>query len=177
MNYKFYWLHPHLNVTESKVDGKGTFAARNIRKDEVLLLQGGYVMNLSEEEKLPGSLSDNGLQISDNHSFCVSKNSELGGINFFNHSCEPNAGIRGQIFLVAMRDIKKGEEVTFDYAMTLCESKDAKPYQMSCLCGKKTCRGIITDSDWRNKKLQKKYKGYFQYFIQEKINKMKKNTK
>lgn len=173
MKYKFYWLNPSLEVRDTGRCGKGTFAIKNIKKDEILLILSGYVMKLSEEESLPGSLSDNGIQVSDSISLCVSKKSELGGINFFNHSCEPNAGIKGQIFLVAMRDIKKGEEVAFDYAMTLCESKDVSPYKMECLCVSKSCRGVVTDSDWRDIKLQKKYKGYFQYFIQEKIDKQK----
>ena len=168
--YKFHWLNPKLKVQKTIKYGLGTFAKENIKKGDLLLILSGYVMKLSEEEKLPGGLSDNGIQVTENLSLCASKKSELGGINFFNHSCNPNAGIKGQIFLVAMRDIKKGEEVTFDYAMTLCRSKNAKPYSLKCLCSKKNCRGIITDNDWKDKKLQKKYKGYFQYFIQEKIN-------
>ena len=171
MKYKFYWLNPKLKVRKTSKYGFGTFAREDISQGTLLLVIGGYVMGLDEEEKLPGSLSDNGIQVTENLSLCASKKSELGGINFFNHSCEPNAGIRGQIFLEAMRKIKKGEEVTFDYAMTLSQSKKAKPYKMKCLCGKKNCRNIITDSDWKDKKLQKKYKGYFQYFIQEKIDK------
>lgn len=169
MKYKFHWLNPKVEVRNSKIGGKGSFAKVNINKGDLLLVLSGYVMRLNEEEKLPGGLGDNGIQVTENLSLCVSKKSELGGINFFNHSCNPNAGIKGQIFLVAMRDIKKGEEVVFDYAMTLCRSKNAKPYKLKCLCGKKDCRGIITDNDWKDKNLQKKYKGYFQYFIQEKI--------
>ena len=114
------------------------------------------------------------LQVNDFLSLCASTQNELGGINFFNHSCEPNAGIKGQIFLTAMRDIKAGEEVTFDYAMTLARTKHAKPYRMNCLCGKALCRKIITDNDWKIPVLQKKYKGFFQYFIQEKISIQKK---
>lgn len=169
MKHKFYCLNPKLELKASKVGGKGTFATKNIKKGDLLLVLSGYVMKLSEEEKLPGSLSDNGIQVTENLSLCVSKKGELGGINFFNHSCDPNAGIKGQIFLVAMRDIRKGEEVVFDYAMTLCRSKNAKPYNLKCLCGKENCRGIITDNDWKDTQLQRKYKGYFQYFIQEKI--------
>ncbi|MBK9208591.1 MAG: SET domain-containing protein-lysine N-methyltransferase [Anaerolineales bacterium] len=36
----------------------------------------------------------------------------------FNHSCNPNLGFFGQIGLVALRDIKTGEELMFDYAMS-----------------------------------------------------------
>jgi hypothetical protein len=81
-----------------------------------------------------------------------------------NHSCEPNLGIQGQIVYVALRDIKRGEELTFDYAMNGDE-----PYEMKCRCGKKSCRGTITGFDWKNPELQKKYDGYFSWFIQRRI--------
>lgn len=176
MKYKFYWLNPKLKVQKTVRYGFGTFAKENIKKGDLLLVIGGYIMKASEEENLPGTLSDNGIQVAENLSLAISKKEELGGINFFNHSCDPNVGIKGQIFLVAMKNIKKGEEATFDYAMTLYRSKNTKPYSLigeKCLCGKKNCRGVVTDNDWKKKDLQKKYKGYFQYYIQEKIDKLK----
>lgn len=131
-------------------------------------------MRLEEEAKLAGTLSDNGIQVTEDLSLCATRKEELGGINFFNHSCNPNAGISGPIFLVPLRKIKAGEEITFDYAMTLFKSKNVSAYRMKCLCNNKNCRGVITDNDWKNPVLQKKYDGYFQWFIQEKINKKRK---
>ena len=37
---------------------------------------------------------------------------------YSNHSCDPNLGVRGEITFVAMRDIRAGEELTHDWAMT-----------------------------------------------------------
>ena len=81
-----------------------------------------------------------------------------------NHSCDPNLGIQGQIVFVALRDIEKDEELTFDYAMT-----DDEVYEMKCNCGTPHCRGIVTGKDWMRKELQKKYDGYFSWFIQKEI--------
>lgn len=173
MKHKFHWINPKLKVRKTSKRGFGTFASRDLKKGELLIVSGGYVMPLRDEERLPDNLGDNGVQITENLSICVAKREELGGINFLNHSCNPNVGIRGQIFWVAMRRIKKGEEVTCDYAMALCRSKNAKPYRLKCLCGKKNCRGVITDDDWKNRELQRKYDGYFQYFLQERINKLR----
>lgn len=173
MKYKFNWLNPKLKVQKTVKYDFGTFAKENIKKGDLLLVLSGYVMKLSEEEKLPGSLSDNGIQVTGNLSLCVSKKEELGGINFFNHSCDPNVGIKGQIFLVAMRNIKKGEETTFDYAMTLCRSKNAKPYSLNCLCGKENCRGIVTDSDWKILELQKNTMGISNIIYKKKLTKQK----
>jgi len=173
MEHKFFWLNPSLKVKKTKQYGYGTFSSKDIKKGELLLVLSGYVLGLDVEESLPEGLNDNGIQITDNLSLCVTDKNELGGINFFNHSCEPNAGIRGQIFLVAMKKIKAGEEATFDYAMTLSESPKAGKYSLPCLCGKNKCRKVITDSDWRLPSLQEKYDGYFQFYIQEKIYKQK----
>lgn len=91
--------------------------------------------------------------------------------DYFNHSCKPNSGFRGQIILVAMRDIKIGEEITIDYAMITCKSKNARNYRFKCLCNSKKCRGIITNNDWKSPILQKRYKGYFQFYLQKIIDK------
>ncbi len=57
---------------------------------------------------------------------------------YFNHSCEPNLGVRNRSDLYALRTIRKGEELTFDYATTMDES-------FECLCGSKRCRRTIGD--------------------------------
>ena len=111
------------------------------------------------------------MQISEIFSLGYRNKSEIEDVAYFNHSCDPNAGINGQIFLVAMKNIKEGEEITFDYAMALCKSRGTKTYKIKCHCGSKNCRGYVTEDDWKIPELQKKYDGYFQYFLQEKINK------
>ena len=89
---------------------------------------------------------------------------EAGDGDFFNHSCNPNAGINGQIFLVAMREIEPGEEITFDYAF--CEL-DKPPFK--CHCGSQNCRKIIKPLDWKLPRLQRKYGKYFSPFVKEKF--------
>ena len=81
-----------------------------------------------------------------------------------NHSCEPNLGMQGQIVYVALRDINQDQELTLDYAMM-----DDEPYEMPCRCGARSCRGTITGFDWRKPEIQKKYDGYFSWFIQRRI--------
>jgi uncharacterized protein len=86
-----------------------------------------------------------------------------------NHSCEPNLGLQGQIVFVALRHIAADEELTFDYAMN-----DDEPGEMQCFCGRPHCRGTITGSDWRKPEIQSKYIGYFSWFIQRRIDAMRK---
>lgn len=166
----FDWTNLKLKVRKTMNYGKGVFAGENIKRGEVLSIAGGYVMTTKEELKLPEEIRDSGLQIAKNF---VLSGPGIETSSYFNHSCNPNAGFRGQIFLEAMRDIKKGEEITFDYAMCLYRAKGEKPYKFKCLCGSPNCRGYVTDSDWKIPELQKNYKGYFQYFLQDEINKIK----
>jgi hypothetical protein len=59
---------------------------------------------------------------------------------FVNHSCDPNCEtdeVDGRIFIKTIRDLKKGEELTYDY--WLYDGDDEAP----CYCGSKNCRGSM----------------------------------
>jgi hypothetical protein len=58
-----------------------------------------------------------------------------------NHSCSPNAGLRSNRILVALRDIGCGEEICYDYSTTMSEGR----WSMQCRCGDLNCRGIVGD--------------------------------
>lgn len=124
---------------------------------------GGVIIAAAEED------GDLGLQISECLTLVHHRDDPA---NFINHSCCPNAGIKGQIVLVAMREIEPNEEVTFDYAMCLHSSPGMQRYEIKCLCGMGKCRGIVTENDWQRKDLQKKYKGYFSWYLQEKVDQL-----
>jgi hypothetical protein len=129
-------------------------------------------MTLQEEAKLPQSLQDAGVQIASDLVLSPPPGGSsefVGGIGNVNHCCEPNAGFHGQIFVVAIRDIIRGEEVTFDYAMCLGDSRNAAPYRLQCHCGSARCRGWITDRDWTISGLQTRYRGFFQPYLQARI--------
>jgi hypothetical protein len=70
----------------------------------------------------------------------------------FNHSCNPNAGIRGKMTLIAIKDIKKGEQITYDYSTTVHPNDYSNAvyprspehiWSMECACGEASCRGLI----------------------------------
>lgn len=72
---------------------------------------------------------------------------------YANHSCDPNAGIRGNRNLVAIRDIAAGEEIRFDYSTTM----DEEFWTLRCRCGALACRGVVTDFDQLPDALQRRY--------------------
>ena len=119
--------------------GKGAFALRDIKKGESIATFAGEELNrveihnriISEQENI-----DDPLQIDDDCFIDID-----GSTYYFNHSCEPNSGIRGRCELITIKDINKGDEITFDYAATV--GVNIENWTMNCSCGEKNCRKII----------------------------------
>lgn len=156
---------PKTAIRKSFVHGYGLFAIKPIKKGEIVVIKGGHIFNERILKKVKDKISEAYFQIEDDFVIGPLKKSEVKKNKLYiNHSCDPNIGIRGQITLIAMRNIKAGEELTYDWAM-----EDPGGWKMKCNCGAKNCRKIITGKDWKNPKLQRKYKGYFSAYLQEKI--------
>lgn len=166
------WINESLIVKNVPKYGKGVFANKAIKENTPLMVFGGYILTRTEEVELPEEIADVGLQIEKDLVIGILDKKQLSDTDYVNHSCEPNSGIKGQVSLVAMRDIKKGEEITFDYGTVLYRSKGAPKYELECLCGSKNCRGKITQSDWKLPELHAKYKDFFPYYILEEIAKL-----
>lgn len=166
---KFYKLHPDVAIGPSAMHGRGTFATRRLSRGTLLLVIAGHLATLEEEAGLPHNIQDAGVQIASDLVLTPGTSQLAGGINYVNHCCDPNAGFHGQIFLVALRDIAQGEEITFDYAMCLGDGPHAAPYRLECHCGSAQCRGWITDRDYTIAELQTRYRGFFQPYLQARI--------
>lgn len=74
-----------------------------------------------------------------------------------------------------MRDIKKGEELTYDYS--ICDIDN--DYIIDCFCGTKSCRTRISGQDIFDEKLKltKKYQGYIPQYVLKEIKKRVKQRK
>lgn len=92
--------------------------------------------------------------VHDTHHYCLHLDGGLvidghrmgGDGRFVNHSCQPNCemqkwSVNGQfrMALFALRDIKEGEELTYDYNFSLFNPADGQ----QCKCGSDNCRGVI----------------------------------
>jgi uncharacterized protein len=157
------WLSPKLESrTNLEKGGNGVYALESLKKGEVVAMFGGVVLTGAQLETVPPLLRSLSIQVEDDL-YLVSRIAGAG--DHFNHSCEPNTGLQGQIAVVAMREILPGEEVTFDYAMS-----DSSDYdEFDCACGMASCRGQITGDDWKLPELWEKYDGYFSPYIADKI--------
>lgn len=145
--------------------GKAVYATRPIPAGTLLVVWGGDVLDRRALERFSRTGRRLVLQVDDD-AFLLS--TAEGPADWINHSCDPNAGLRGQISLVAMRDIRRGEEVCFDYAMS-----DGSDYdEFDCSCGSPLCRGRVTGDDWQHGDLIVRYAGYFSPYIERRISEL-----
>lgn len=128
-----------LSVKNTFKYGKGVFAAQNIKKGDIVYILEGIPMDVKDfvNDVMSGKQHiDNALQISKRIHVKLNKLS-----NTFNHSCDPNCGLRKKTELFALRDIKKGEELSYDYSLTVAPTV----WKMNCKCKSKNCRKEIRD--------------------------------
>lgn len=162
------WISPKTQKgLPSKIHGKGFFAKEPIKKGEILAVKGGHIIDRATLLANLDVVNDSQVQITNELYLApLTPEEELACMVYVNHSCEPNGGWQGQIVFVAMHDIDTNEEITIDYATYL----DDDIMQFTCNCQTPGCRHHITGRDWHIPELQEKYKGYFVWFIEQKIN-------
>jgi uncharacterized protein len=156
---------PKTEARPSPIHGTGLFAKQPIAPGEIVAVKGGHVLTGAQWAELEPTLGPAEIQISEDLFMApVSQAERDGSMLYINHSCDPNAAIQGQIVLVAMRDIAPDEELTIDWATT-----DDGDHEMRCRCGSPRCRSIVTGKDWMKPELQERYRGWFCWFLQRKI--------
>jgi len=169
------YMSKMVEVRSSGIDRKGVFAVEKILAGELISIWGGYIISSQEAQALsetsfPG-IENYIIAVADGFFIIGSKDGTLEDDDYFNHSCDPNAGMQGHLLFVALRDIQPGEEVTYDYVMT---DADLDEYSFPCHCGAPHCRKIVTTQDWKNPALQQRYAGFFSQYVQSKIDRLRK---
>jgi hypothetical protein len=131
--------YPRLEVKNTNKYGKGVFAGEDIKKGTIIYVLDGERVDVEDVVNRVNSDSEN---IDD--PFQIGKRTyiDLNELSrTFNHSCDPSAGIRKNSELFALRDIKEGEEITYDYSLTIAPTE----WKMKCECGSEKCRGTLGD--------------------------------
>lgn len=159
------WFSPHVEKRTSGIEGRGLFAVAPIAAGQLVVIKGGHVFDRETRDRLEPVLGPAEIQIDDDLFIGPIRLEEReDAMMHLNHSCDPNVGIRGQISFFAMRDVATGEELAFDYA-----TGDDDDWTMQCQCGAGQCRGTVTGQDWRLPELQRRYAGWFSYYLERKI--------
>ena len=165
MNPPLSFRSAKTEVRPGPIHGRGLFAKLPVAAGEIVAVKGGHILSAGAWQELERQLGPAEIQIADDLFIApVDPASRDGSMIFSNHSCDPNIGIQGQVVFVAMRDIAAGEELTHDWATT-----DDLDYELECNCGSPACRGVITGRDWMKPELQERYRGWFCWFLQRKM--------
>jgi uncharacterized protein len=139
-------------VRNSRIHGRGVFAARYIRKGTRIVEYTGERISNKEADR---RYDDTGMKR--HHTFLFTLDAktvidgavEVGGgdASYINHSCEANceAVITGKrIFIHALRGIEPGTELAYDYQYERTGKNDAELEKFYfCKCGAPSCRGSI----------------------------------
>ena len=137
-------------VKHSAIHGNGVFAKRKISADTLIIEYGGDRISARQSLTRQGADPNNPF-----HTFFFSLESGRlidGASNgnearWINHCCEPNCEAReenGRIFIYALRDIRRGEELNYDYGLVVAERHTpAVKRSYACLCGAPACRGTM----------------------------------
>ena len=137
-------------IKEALNRGSGLFATRDISKDEIIAEFNGPLVKIEKMEGIPKEVWDHLFNVSVDE-YIIARDPAART----NHSCDPNAGIVRNVFLVAMRNIAKNEEVTFDYSIITVDN-----WKLECKCGSPSCRKIIGNYRDLPNELKRKYDKY-----------------
>lgn len=147
--------------------GKAVYARDALEAGELVAVWSGRIVSADELDELPPEIRRHTVQVEER--LYLASLSPDEPPDFINHSCEPNAGLDGQVAIVALHRIQPGEEVTIDYAMC-----DGSAYdEFECECGSALCRGRVTGEDWRNPTLWERYAGHFSPYLERRIRALK----
>ncbi|MSQ70537.1 MAG: SET domain-containing protein [Betaproteobacteria bacterium] len=140
-----------IEVRNSKIHGRGVFATRDIPAGERLIEYTGERITWQEAERRypvdPVPYHTFLFEVGDG-TMCLDATKRGGAGKWFNHSCDGNCEAiedEGErMFIHSTRRIRRGEELTYDYNITLeTRHTPAEKKKMPCLCGVRKCRGTI----------------------------------
>ncbi len=141
----------------SKINGTGVRAGENIKKGEMIQRIKGEAKFFIPHNKEESLAYPNWVGTGKNKWIDPDYPNQ-----YLNHSCNPNSGIKGKVTMVALKNIKEGEEITVDYS--IIEGDDR--WEMKCNCGAKSCRRIIKSVQFLPEVQFKKYMPYIPKYFQ-----------
>jgi SET domain-containing protein len=124
----------HIYVCKSEIEGFGMNIGEPAKKGEVISQIKGEMKFKVNKNKRDALAHPNWVGVAENQWIDPAK-----PFKFLNHSCNPSAGIKGALSLVALHDMKEGDEITIDYSTIEGDPR----WEMNCACGEKNCRKVI----------------------------------
>ena len=141
---------------KSAIHGNGVFAVAPITKgDRVIEYKGQRRTHADVDAGESGDVdSGHTFLFTLNDEYVIDANFSGNSARWINHGCKPNCEAvldenerdprKSRVFIEAIRAIKPGEELTYDYGITLDEPQTARLKKIwACRCGAKTCTGTM----------------------------------
>lgn len=136
-------------IKKSTIHGNGVFAARDVKEGERIIEYLGEKITKEEsnrrgleQEEKSKKTGEGAVYIFElDDEYDIDGNFDYNDARFINHACETNCeaeNIDGHIWIVATCDIKKGEEILYNYGYALEHF-----FEHPCRCGKPNCVGYI----------------------------------
>ncbi|MDD4938140.1 MAG: SET domain-containing protein-lysine N-methyltransferase [Candidatus Shapirobacteria bacterium] len=149
-------------VKNSPVQGLGVYADKDFKIGETVLIIDDTNVVTDESKLTPQQHEYDCDYLSDGKVILMQEPEK-----FINHSCDPNTYVKtinNLRHVLAMRNIKKGEEITFDYSINGFNNGT-----FECKCGSKNCRKVYQGNFFKlSKELQLKYLPYLDdWFIND----------
>ena len=145
-------------IKKSNIDKRGLCASKNISTGSRIIEYIGKIISNKEVDKNPKFDNTKDIYLFDiNNRLSLDGDYKWNTARLINHSCNPNCEVEGKgskLWITAIKDIKKDEELSYDYGF----SYDSDYKQFPCKCRSKNCVGYIVreGSRWRiNKKFKK----------------------
>lgn len=143
-------------LRRSPIHGNGVFAARDLPAEKELIEYQGKRLTHAQADRHYEGDSDSGhtFLFTLNDEYVIDGNQDGNIARWINHSCEPNCEAvlledeksrkLDQVMIQSIRPIKKGEELTYDYGITLHERQTPRLKKIwACRCGAKQCTGTL----------------------------------
>ncbi len=129
----------NIRIGPSPIHGQGGFATRFMPKYSRIIEYTGE--RITKAESLRRCQEENWFIFGLDEEFDLDGSVQGNLARFFNHSCDPNSEAvceDGRVWIVALREIQPGEEITFNYGYDLADYKEHP-----CRCGAPECAGYI----------------------------------
>lgn len=141
---------PRVAVRNSPIHGRGVFALNTIVKGARIIEYTGERMSHAEADRRYGDLHDGSshtMLFAATDKVVIDATKRGGPARWINHSCAPNCEANeedGRVFIDAIRPIKPGQELSYDYNLVLEERHTPKlKREHPCHCGMRDCRGTL----------------------------------
>lgn len=146
-------------IGKSNIHGNGVFAAKDLKRGEIAFILKGRECHIIQ--KTAKQANENQNMVGIGKDLWIDPRVPASHIN---HSCRPNVGMRGRLLFVAMKSIRKGEELCFDYAISEEETRWKLDYE--CACQAPQCRKIIRSIQSLPERIYRRYLPFIPHYFQ-----------